>query len=711
MRPIKIISYTGAILAVANINAVVDVFLHPDIAYFDTGHLIVGGVMAVFAILLIGLVEKCKPGGISGELSRFVGISRYGVALGAAWTVVISTSMIWNIIMQKQQTIEIALNEAKTVYEKDFLYYRWATGHHGVFVPVTDKTTPNPYLRHLPEYKITTAAGQALTLVNPEYMIRQVYEMQTKQHGPFGHITSLDPIRPENEADEWETSALEAFESGAEEVNSVEELNGERYLRLMRPLNTEVGCLKCHAPQGYETGDIRGGISVSIPLTPLMAISRKNIATYSIVHGVLWLFGMIGIIFGSFSVSQSIGRMEMAEARTRLVIENMMDGVITLDAQGHIESLNSSASAMFMLAPVDVVGLKIGTLLAGKGGLGDSEFKWDEKALSRAKGSLREFEGKRQDDTTFPLEMSVSEMSFGKERVFIVMVRDVTKRKQAESALVDSQQQIIKQEKLVSLGTMVAGIAHEINNPAQAISFSMEGLKMNIDYVRELIDALQPCIDADPATLCPECSQLKSKVAELRLDLVLRAINDIAERNIESIERIDHIITSTKRMAHSDEEFSTCDVNTIVHDAITLTHNQIKYVMTLEADLAPNLPQVKGLAQELGQVFINMIINARDAIESKGLTRKEAWIKISTSYDAEKKGIAVRFADNGNGISQEIVDKIFDPFFTTKTIGKGMGLGLNLCHRIVEAHGGQILVDSNPGQGTVFTVFLKVVES
>lgn len=710
MKPVKIISYLGVVLAAASINAVVDLILHPEIRFFDTGHLIVGGIMAAFTIILIGCLERRKNGDDKGESSTHTGISWYGVALAASWTGVIVTSLIWNISLQKQQTIEIAENEAKTVYEKDFLYYRWATGHHGVFVPITEKTKPNPYLRHLPEYKITTASGQALTLVNPEYMIRQVYEMQTKRHGPLGHITSLDPIRPENEADEWETRALVAFEGGAQEVSSVEELEGELYLRLMRPMSTEVGCLKCHAPQGYDAGDIRGGISVSIPLSPLMDISRKNIVTYSVVHGLLWLFGMIGIVFGLSSVSKSIGRMELAEARTRLVIENMLDGLLTLDEQGHIESLNSAASEMFKVAPEDVVGLKMGTLLAGKGGLDDPELEWDGKALSMAKGSLRELEGKRRDNSTFPLEMSVSEMSLGVKRVFIVMVRDVTQRKKAERALTNSQQQIIKQEKLVSLGTMVAGIAHEINNPAQAISFSMEGLKMNIGYIHELIDILQPCVDADPETMCAECRQLKDKIAGLRLDLVLRGISDIAERNIQSIERIDHIITSTKRMAHSDEEFSTCDVNTIVNDAITLTHNQIKYVMELEADLTSGLPQIKGLAQELGQVFINMIMNARDAVEKKGLSKKEALIKVSTRYNVEKKGIDVQFEDNGSGIPQEIIDKIFDPFFTTKEIGKGMGLGLNLCHRIVEAHGGEILVHSTPGQGTVFTVFLKVEE-
>ncbi len=710
-KKFKIPIYIIIVLAAANINPLVDILLHPHIPYFDTEHLIIGGFMALFTIGLIGLFESRRCDDLGMELTSSEGMAKYGVITGLIWTAVIASSLFWNIRLQQTQTHQIALNEAKTVYEKDHLYYRWATGHHGVFVPITSKTRPNPYLRHLPEYKIMTTDGVALTLVNPEYMIRQVYEMQTRSHGALGHITSLDPIRPENAADPWETRALKAFENGVAEVSSVEEIDGEPYLRLMRPLITEVGCLRCHAQQGYEIGDIRGGVSVSIPLTPLLAISQKNIATYVMVHGLLWLLGIVAIFFGTNSMSRSIRRVEMAEARTRMVIENMLDGVITLNEEGRIESLNSAASRMFGYEPADVVGLRLDSLLqSGQGGQG-GEARWDGDALSLARGSLRELTGKRKDGSSFPLEISVSEMSFGRKKVYIVMVRDNTQRKKAENALLNSQKQIIKQEKLVSLGTMVAGIAHEINNPAQAISFSMEGLKMNIGFVRELLDTLQPCLEVDDDRLTPEFRRLKEKVAELRLDLVLRGISDIAERNIESIERIEHIINSTKRMAHSDEEFAPCDINTIVNDAITLTRNQIKYCMNLETDLAPDLPKIKGLAQELGQVFINMIINARDAVQARGLSKKEALIRISTAYHPEQQEIEIRFEDNGIGISQDILDNIFDPFFTTKGVGKGMGLGLNLCHRIVEAHGGEIRVESVVGEGTTFILTLKAGEN
>ncbi len=196
-------------------------------------------------------------------------------------------------------------------------------------------------------------------------------------------------------------------------------------------------------------------------------------------------------------------------------------------------------------------------------------------------------------------------------------------------------------------------------------------------------------------------------VEELDLDLVLEDIDDIAERNIESVVRINKIIKSTKRMAHFEDDFAECDLNTIVNDAVTLTHNQVKYDMRVELDLPPDLPLFQGMPQELGQVFINLIINARDAMKDKKHGRYEGLLVIKTQYNPQTKQLEISFRDNGTGIREEVISKIFDPFFTTKGFGMGTGLGLNLSHLIVEAHDGWIKVDSEYGVGATFTVLLS----
>ncbi len=637
----------------------------------------------------------------------------YTWGLAVVWilmgTFIMAASLIWNINRQKNETIQLATIEAKTVYEKDLIYHRWATEHDGVFVPITKKTQPNPYLEHIPGSKVTTTGGDKLTLVNPEYMIRQVYGMQARDSGPIEHITSLDPVRPENAADPWETQALESFDKGEAEAVSVEVIGGTPYLRYMRPMITEKGCMKCHAVQGYELGDIRGGISVAIPLTPLLRIAKAhNIAT-SAAHITFWLLGLAGIFLGTYWLTLTIRERERVESRTRSIIDNMMDGLITLDKEKKIKSFNPAATRLFGYGPDEIVGKNIYTLfrlpeefkkLSGKEDYQDEDF-------ILVINTPYELTGCRNDGFVFPVEISLSETQQAEDNLIIVMVRDLTGRRKAEKALRDSQEHLIKQEKLASLGTMVAGIAHEINNPAQAIGFSMEGLKMNAEYVKKFLNELKKCFDSPGGDLVEQRNHLMELVEDLDLDLVLDDIDDIAERNIESVIRISKIIKSTKRMAHFEDAFTKTDLNSIVNDALTLTHNQVKYDIDVKMDLAPDLPTFQGMPQELGQVFINLIINARDALKEKNLPKNEALLTISTNFNQKTRQLEAIFKDNGTGMKEEIVSKIFDPFFTTKGFGVGTGLGLNLSHLIVEAHGGWIKVESEYGVGTTFTVMIS----
>jgi len=643
----------------------------------------------------------------SAKLIPFVwGLAVVWVVMG---TLITAASLVWNINRQHNETIQLATIEASTVYEKDLIYHRWATQHDGVFVPITKKTQPNPYLAHIPGAIVTTTDGEELTLVNPEYMIRQVYGMQDTAFGPIEHITSLDPVRPENAADPWETEALESFDRGEKEAISVENIGGEPYLRFMRPMITEKGCLKCHAVQGYEVGDIRGGISVSIPLGPLLAISKEHIFATSAAHVTFWFLGVIGIFLGSYWLTLTIRERERMESRTRSIIDNMLDGLITLDEEKIIKTFNPAASRLFGYQPEEVIGRNIYTLfkLPEKYRKMRGREDYIDQDFILVTNAPYELVGSQKDGSEFPCEISLSETRLGEDHLTIAMVRDLTGRKKAEKALRESQEQLIKQEKLASLGTMVAGIAHEINNPAQAIGFSMEGLKMNAEYVKKFLKELKKCFEDDSQDLVEKKNNLMELVEDLDLDLVLDDIDDIAERNIESVIRINKIIKSTKRMAHFEDDFTETDLNSVVNDAVTLTHNQVKYDMTVQLDLSPDLPTFQGMPQELGQVFINLIMNARDALKEKGLSKNDALLVISTRYNRKNRRLETSFRDNGTGIREEILSKIFDPFFTTKGFGVGTGLGLNLSHLIVEAHGGLIKVESEYGKGTTFTVVIS----
>ncbi len=214
------------------------------------------------------------------------------------WGMIFSGSLFLNISQVRRNTQDAARLQARVAYEKDVLYRRWNAGHGGVYVPISDDTQPNPYLSEIEERDITTPSGRELTLVNPAYMTRQVHELQLLESGVLGHITSLNPIRSENAADAWETEALLAFEQGELEISSIEIIDGQAYMRLMKPLATEQGCLLCHSSQGYQLGDIRGGISVSVPMEPLLDIERRQVSALLGGHLALFLLGFGAIYWG-----------------------------------------------------------------------------------------------------------------------------------------------------------------------------------------------------------------------------------------------------------------------------------------------------------------------------------------------------------------------------------------------------------------------------
>lgn len=225
-------------------------------------------------------------------------VERYIWAVLLAWTIITGSSLAWNVSRVNTVQRELAREQARVGHEKDVLYRRWNTTRSPVYVAENDQTPPNPYLGDVPERDISTPSGKPLTMMNPAYMTRQVHEIGKRESGVRGHITSLNPIRHENAPDPWEAEALKAFDRGQTEVSDIQELDGREHMRLMRPLTTERGCLKCHAEQGYRVGDIRGGISVSIPMDPFRAAARTYIASLSIGHSLIWLVGAFGIVLG-----------------------------------------------------------------------------------------------------------------------------------------------------------------------------------------------------------------------------------------------------------------------------------------------------------------------------------------------------------------------------------------------------------------------------
>ena len=259
---------------------------------------------------LFPIVKVAEPS--SGDRDLSSRLNSYVLRIAAFWTAAVVASLIWNVSNIKHNTRLVAHGQAQASFEKDVAYRLWVAQRGGVYVP-SDKTSPSPYLHHVRERDIVTPEGKRLTLVNGAYMTREVHEMASEMFGARAHITSLKLVREKNAPDPWERRALESFEQGAKEIADFEDIDGKSYYRFMRPLKTEENCLKCHQKDGYMVGDVRGGISVSIPMEPLRKAERGPLMAISTGHVLLWLLGLGAVILLSRRLQEQVVQRENVE--------------------------------------------------------------------------------------------------------------------------------------------------------------------------------------------------------------------------------------------------------------------------------------------------------------------------------------------------------------------------------------------------------------
>lgn len=230
-------------------------------------------------------------------------LKHYGgaVVLAAVWTLLVAGSMAWNIYSEYVEIRSLATKEARALFNKDKSMRLWGASHGGVYVPVDERTPPNPNLSHLPDRDIETFSGKQLTLMNPAYMMRQMMAEFAQIYGVKGKITSFPDklFNALNAPDEWELASLQAFQKGDVEALEFTDIGGEPYLRLMRPMFINEACLKCHGRQGYEVGELRGGISVSVPMGAYVDGQIVHAFIAVSTHGAIWGLGLGGIVWGA----------------------------------------------------------------------------------------------------------------------------------------------------------------------------------------------------------------------------------------------------------------------------------------------------------------------------------------------------------------------------------------------------------------------------
>jgi two-component system NtrC family sensor kinase len=279
------------------------------------------------------------------------------------------------------------------------------------------------------------------------------------------------------------------------------------------------------------------------------------------------------------------------------------------------------------------------------------------------------------------------------------LLREQAELLKAMEAIERTQAQLLQSEKMAAVGQLAAGVAHEINNPVGFVRSNLGSLTNYVARLFAVVDLAVPAVAAlaadHPARLAVEQAWRTAEVDFLRED-----IPALLAESAEGLERVRRIVADLKDFSHVQEaEWQDADLNRGLESTLNVVWNELKYKVTIVRDLG-ELPLVRCIPAQLNQVFMNLLINAGQAIESAGT------ISLRSGFEAEHAWVEIE--DSGGGMPPEVVKRIFEPFFTTKPVGKGTGLGLPISWEIVQRHAGTISVNSEPGRGTCFRIRLPV---
>ena len=478
-------------------------------------------------------------------------------------SLLVGFSLYWNIKNLEMQQINLATAEARANWNKDQAFRGWASKHGGLYVKPDQRTPPSPYLAHISNRDIVSTDGMKLTLMNPAYMMRQMTEEYEATYGIKASITGKVLLNPINEPDAWERKVLDIYDTEPHEVIEQSVIDGEPYIRLMKPIMMTQGCVKCHGHLGFKVGDVRGGVSVSIPLNPYYAAMNSTIRSMKITHATIWVMGLISVLlFSWFARRREIERWHL----------------------------------------------------------------------------LSELE-KNQDMLELRVEERTKEL------------------KDKELELLNAQARELQANKMVSLGEMASGMAHEINSPLQSIILAIHKIGKNI-------------------------KNKKFDHVDDTLSLVEKSVNKITS-----------IIDSLRKMSRnsSQDSYEWVQIGDLIEEVTCITlerYSRGNISFAVNYHNIDNAYKLYCQSIQIEQIIMNLFNNAYDAVQS--LDTK--WIHL----DVQEVGdiIELSVTDSGKGIAVELQGKIFEPLFTSKDIGKGTGLGLSISSEIAQKHGGRLYLDT-----------------
>ncbi|MBF0446605.1 MAG: DUF3365 domain-containing protein [Magnetococcales bacterium] len=595
------------------------------------------------------------------------------IAVTILWTAIIACSISWKTYDEKRHTIALATNTARENFNKDMVFRYWGSSHGGVYVPTTSRTPSSPYLAHLPERDIITPSGRKLTLMNPAYMLRQIMNEYPGLYGVQARITSLKPLNPVNTPDPWEKEQLLAFEKNRfSEALAIIDYNGEPTLRLMRPLKVQEGCQKCHEHQDYQVNDIRGGIGVTVPMTPYLAHEQQSIRSMFWSHGALWMVGLIGIGFhanGQYQRQKERKKTDDTLRKLARIVAVSGDHMSFIDQDYTYVAVNDAYLKIHKKSRNEIEGKRIDELMGEKTFITIKPFL--DRCLSGEKVGYQAW-------FTFPDHnpqwMDVQYHPFyeldGSISGIVVTSRELTQLKMVEEDLIKAKN--LAEAANQAKSEFLAVMSHEIRTPLNAILGMTEV-------------CLENNTEPDQASY---------------LAIIERSGKNLLAL-IEDILNLSHIESGRLTLEHKQ-----LNIRTLANEAVGIHFHKAKSQnVALSYTISDQVTEsFLGDNTRLRQILLNLIGNA---VKFTDNGQVELLITQPTP-----ETLLFSVSDSGIGISKEKQQIIFNPFSqadssNTRKHG-GVGLGLSICKRLVEAMHGKIWVESVPGKGSTFYVSLPL---
>ncbi len=415
---------------------------------------------------------------------------------------------------------------------------------------------------------------------------------------------------------------------------------------------------------------------------------------------------------------RDISKRKLADAeilRFKNIMDNTLDMIFMFEPeslcfvylnQGAILSMGYSEEELLVMKPYQIKPL-----------ISEPEFRQLIAPLIEGEQSSLRFETlhRRKDGSDFSVNilLQLVVQSDGSS-LFVAIVRDITERKKVERELQkryekvqtlltkvqEIQAQLLQSEKMSAIGQLAAGVAHEINNPIGYVYSNLNGLEKYLQDIFNMLDSYEQAESAIADSAVRTCVQAARE--KLDLPFLKKDIRALMSDSKEGVNIVRGIVKNLKDFSHidaGDDNWHYADLHVGLNNTLNIVNNEIKYKAEVIKQYG-EIPEVECLASQLNQVFMNLLINAAQAIEKRG--------SITLRSGTKGDEVWLEVSDTGNGIAPENLQKIFDPFFTTKPVGKGTGLGLSLSYSIIQKHHGRIEVSSEVGKGTTFVVWLPV---